>query len=69
MERALLLIGRLSGLAGVLIVVFAFGARLGGFFFVGRFQIGTVLQAGIAIMLIGCVAYLEVAARRLIAER
>lgn len=69
MERTLLLIGRLSGLAGVLIVVFAFGARLGGFYFVGPFQVGTILQGGIAIMLIGCVAYLEVAARRLIAQR
>ena len=66
MERGLLWIGRLAGVLGVAIVLVAVGSRLSGLYLVGRFQVGTLLQAGIAVTVIGCVAYLEVVAARLI---
>ena len=58
MEILLLWIGRLAGLTGALLTVAAFGARAAGNYFPGGFQVGTLLQAGIAVMVLGCLAYL-----------
>jgi hypothetical protein len=58
MEGLYLIVGRLAGAAGVLIVIAAVVARLLGHYWVGGLQVGTVLQAGIAAMLVGCLGFL-----------
>ncbi|MDS4019313.1 MAG: hypothetical protein RKR03_02195 [Candidatus Competibacter sp.] len=58
METLLLWIGRLAGLAGVAITSIAIGARLTGAFWIGGFQAGTLLQAGMAAMILACLAHL-----------
>lgn len=50
-------IGRLAGVAGVLVVGLAVVARLYGHYRLGGFEVGTILQAGIASMLAGCLGY------------
>lgn len=64
METLLLWVGRLAGLAGVLLTVVAFGSRAAGHFFPGGFQVGTILLAGIAAMVIGCLSYVANLAER-----
>ena len=64
MESLLLWIGRLAGAAGVLIVLAAVVARAGGSYVVGGLQVGTLLQAGIAAMVLGCLAYVAHLAER-----
>ncbi len=58
MESIFLTVGRLAGAAGVLIVIAAVVARLLGHYWLGGLQVGTVLQAGIAAMLVGCLGFL-----------
>jgi len=58
MQSLLLWIGRLAGFLGVLLVIVAALRRAGGEFFLGAFQIGTVLQGGVAVMVLSCLAYL-----------
>ena len=58
MKMALLWIGRLAGLLGVLLVTASVLRRASGAFFLGGLQIGTVLQGGIAATVLGCLAYL-----------
>jgi hypothetical protein len=50
--------GRCAGVIGVLLLVVAVVARAAGVFVVGGLQVGTVLQAGMAAMILGCLAYL-----------
>jgi len=69
METSLLWIGRLAGWVGVLMCLIAVGARLAGAFWIGGFQAGTVLQAGMAAMLLGCLAHLVVLTARLTGEK
>lgn len=57
METLLLWVGRLAGLSGVLLTIVAIGLRAAGNFFLGGFQVSTILQAGIAAMLLGCLSY------------
>ncbi len=64
METLLLWVGRLAGLTGVLLTVIAFGSRVTGNFFPGGFQVGTILQAGIAAMVLGCLSYVANLAER-----
>lgn len=54
MNSLLLLVGRLAGAAGLLLCIVAFGVRLTGVYFLGGFQLGTLLLAGIAAMIAGC---------------
>jgi len=54
MESVLLLLGRLAGIAGLLLCVAAVLLRLGGSYYIGSLQVGTLLQAGIAAVGIGC---------------
>lgn len=54
MNSLLLTVGRLAGVAGLLLCVVAFGVRLTGVYFLGGFQLGTLLLAGIAAMIGGC---------------
>lgn len=64
LQKFLLWVGRLAGLLGVLICAVAVVGRLQGIFGIMYFQIGTVLQAGTATMVLGCLAYLALLARR-----
>ena len=64
MEKLLLWVGRLAGLAGVLVVLAAVLARGSGSYIVSGMQVGTLLQVGIATMVVACLAYLAYLAER-----
>jgi len=64
MESLLLWIGRLAGAAGVLIALAAVLARGSGQYVVAGLQVGTLLQVGIAAMVLGCLAYVARLAER-----
>ena len=64
LQRFLLWVGRLAGLLGVLICAVAIVARLSATYGMMGFQVGTVLQAGVAMMVLGCLGYLALLARR-----
>ena len=51
-------IARLAGVAGVLAMAVAVLARLAGAYHLGSFQVGTILQIGMAATLVACLAYL-----------
>jgi len=57
-------IGRLGGAAGIVLCAVAVLMRLRGVYNFAGFQIGTLLLAGIAAMLIGCLGYLASIAER-----
>ena len=54
MNDLLLWLGRLTGVAGLLLCLVALGARLSGQYFLGGFQLGTLLQVGTAGLAAGC---------------
>lgn len=54
MNNLLLWAGRAAGVAGLLVCLVAFGVRLSGQYFLGGFQLGTLLQAGTSAMIAGC---------------
>ena len=60
MENLLLWVGRIAGLAGVAISIWAAVSRLTGGYYVGGFQIGTLLMAGMTSMLVACICFLMV---------
>lgn len=64
LQKFLLWVGRLAGLVGVLVCAFAVVARLSGFYQLLDFQVLTVMQAGVAAMVLGCLGYLALLARR-----
>lgn len=64
MESLLLWVGRLAGLAGVLICGWAVFTRFSGDFFAGGFQVGTLLLAGMAAMVVACFCFLMVLTNR-----
>jgi hypothetical protein len=64
MEKLLLWVGRLAGLAGLLVVLAAVLARGSGSYIVVGVQVGTLLLVGIATMVIACLAYLAYLAER-----
>ena len=51
---------RSAGVIGVLLCAVSVVARSAGSFVVGGLQVGTVLQGGMAAMILGCLAYLAV---------
>ena len=63
MENLLLWIGRLGGIAGVLLSAVAVLVRLRGVYSLAGFQVGTLLLAGMAVMLAGCLGYLAAICR------
>lgn len=65
MESLLLTFGRVAGLAGAVVFVLAIAARLLGVFWLGGFQVGTLLQAAIAAMVFGCFSLLMALAGRM----
>lgn len=64
MGNLLLWIGRVGGVVGVILCAVAVVVRLRGEFNLGGFQVGTLLLAGMAAMLGGCLAYLATLAER-----
>jgi hypothetical protein len=64
MESLLLWIGRIAGIAGLLLSAWAAYSRVTGAFFAGGFQIGTLLLAGMTGMLIACLCLLLVLTER-----
>ena len=55
---------RAAGLLGVVLVAVSVAVRFTGSYSLGSFQIGTVMQAGMAAMLFACLAYLAIMAER-----
>ena len=64
MSNLLILIGRLAGILGVLLGAASVAARAMGIFFIGSLQVGTLLQASIASMVLGALAYAAAVAER-----
>jgi hypothetical protein len=54
----LVMLGRLAGFAGILVCVVAGIARLLGNFYLAGFSVSTLLQAGMAALLVGSFALL-----------
>jgi hypothetical protein len=63
MESLLRWVGRLAGLAGIVLCTWVY-KRVAGSYFAGGFQFGTLLQAGMAAILIGCLCLLIVLTNR-----
>jgi len=56
--RALLTwISRFAGIIGVVVIAVAVAGRLAGAYWLQGFQLGTVLQAGMASTLVACLGY------------
>jgi hypothetical protein len=53
-------VARVAGIFGVAVMALAVIGRLGGAFWLGAFQVGTILQGGMAATLVACLAYLAV---------
>ena len=64
MEQMLLWLGRAVGLAGVALCLFALVSRFSGSYWAGGFQVGTLLQGGIAGMCFACLCLLCVLVQR-----
>jgi hypothetical protein len=62
--RALISLGWIAGIGGVLLCLVSAVYRLGGAYWIAGFQTGTLLQAGIAAMVFGCFCFLAVLVRR-----
>ena len=60
----LLKLGRITGVVGVLLCIAGIAVRLGGAYWIAGFQVGTLLQAGIAAMVFGCLCFLAVLTHR-----
>jgi hypothetical protein len=58
MERIFLAVGWLAGTLGVLLAAVAAGIRITGSYWLGSYQAGTLLLAGMALMLVGCLGFL-----------
>jgi hypothetical protein len=64
MASMLLWVGRLAGLGGAFLTLFAMAVRLSGRYVLGYFQAGTLLLAGMSLMTLGCLAYVAALAER-----
>ena len=64
MRTLLLWMGRIGGVAGVILCAVAMVVRLRGEFNFGGFQVGTLLLGGMAAVLLGCLGYLAFLAER-----
>lgn len=59
----ILRMGQLSGIVGALLCIVSVLFRLKGDYWLGGYQVGTLLQAGIAAMILGCFSLLVVLAQ------
>ena len=64
MQALLIWIGRVAGIIGVAVIGVAIAARLGGAYWLGGFQVGTLLLAGMAATLLACLSYVVALAER-----
>jgi hypothetical protein len=64
MESVLLWLGRIAGLASLILSAWAAYSRLTGAYFAGGFQIGTLLLVGMMGMLVACFFLLLVLTQR-----
>ncbi|HWD23324.1 MAG TPA: hypothetical protein VG591_09365 [Burkholderiales bacterium] len=64
MRTLLIWIARLAGLLGVAAIAAAVAGRLVGEYWLAGFQVGTILQAGMAATLVACLAYITVLVER-----
>lgn len=69
MDKLLLTLAAAAGLGGVLLCVAAVVGRFSGSYWLGGMQVGTLLLAGTAAMVAGCLALLAVLVRRAPAGR
>ena len=60
----LLWLGRVAGVGGAAVCIIAIALRVAGYWHVSSFAVGTLLQAGMAGMLLGCLAYVAALAER-----
>ena len=60
MDNALLVVGRLGGLAGVVLSALAAVMRVMGHYSLGGYQLVTLLIAGMAAMIFACLCFLTV---------
>jgi hypothetical protein len=59
MKSLLLWTGRSAGLGGTVLCIVAAATRLSGRYWLGGFQGGTLLQGGVALMVLGCLCFLS----------
>ena len=64
MSKLLVWMGRVAGLAGVILAAIAVVARLSGWWHIGSLSVGTLLMAGVAAMVAGTLAYAASLAER-----
>jgi hypothetical protein len=57
MHAVLIWIARLTGITGLLVMALAAFALLGGDYWMGGFQVVTILHVGMAVTLVACLAY------------
>jgi len=60
MEKVLLGIGRVAGAAGAGVCLLAVATRASGGFYLGGVQVASLLQVGMAAMILGCLCLLAV---------
>jgi hypothetical protein len=64
MESLLLWIGRIAGVAGLILSGWASVSRVTGAYYAGGYQVGTLLLGGITAMLAACLLFLLVLTQR-----
>ncbi len=64
MGTVLVWVGRLGGIAGALLCGMSVLLRVRNVYNLAGFQVGTLLLAGIAMMLVGCLGYLAAMVER-----
>ena len=64
MQVLLIWAARIAAVAGVALMATAVMARVSGVYSLGSFQSGTILQAGMAAVLLACLGYLTTLAER-----
>ena len=62
MNTVLRWMGRAAAVAGIVLCGVSVVLRASGAFFVGGLQVGTLFQAGMAAMIVGCLAYVALLA-------
>jgi len=69
MNDAMLWFGRAAGVVGLLLCAVAVVTRFAGQYFIGGYQVGSMLQGGTAAMIAGCLAFLWVLSGRFDVKR
>lgn len=64
MHPLLIWVARIAGIVGVGVTIVAIVTRLSGAYWLAGFQVGTLLQAGMAALLLACLGYVAALAER-----